>query len=65
MKTEKEKSKEMYKFCKTLYRRLKEAQERAGGSSSYGDTFYVMYDNKRTIGETLKELIKKPSRNSI
>lgn len=46
-------------FISDLYRRLYETMGRVGGSSSFGDTFHVMYDDKMSIGDKMAELMGK------
>lgn len=49
---------DMYRFIKKLHDRLDQTQNRVGGSSSFGDTYHVMWGEK-SIGETMKAIINK------
>lgn len=51
----------MYRFIKELNRRLLDSQNRVGGSSSFGDTYHVIFDGNKSVGQVMEEILNNIS----
>jgi hypothetical protein len=51
----------MYRFIKELNRRLLDSQNRVGGSGSFGDTYHVIFDGNKSVGQVMEAILNNIS----